>query len=363
MKVQVNREQVAAFLTSVKGITGQKSSNAFIRYVQMRVENGQLTLAVTDLESWVRQSLGIPGEHKDGSCCVDAELFGNIANLCPADELTLTLRDTQLHVVGGSDRYNLLTMDALEFPAWPDDESGINMQMSGADLRNAFKKVYAMAAKEKGRYALNGILIEPLENRVKIVATDGRRLARVAHVAKCEPVPWQVILPMSSCNIVNKIVQDGDVYISFHHSSVIFKSGGLELRTRMVEGQYPDYSMVLPSGLDKTCKIEANELRGGMSRAKLLTSIESCAVRMEFSPGEINLTSKSPSAGDSEITCVANYDGPNTVISLDPAYVLDVLNAMDASAVEVHFVDKDTGVVIHGGHEDLEYYLVMPIDL
>jgi DNA polymerase-3 subunit beta len=363
MKLTIQREHLASFCAASKPITSGKSSNSFTLSVHVTVAGNKAVFSSTNLESWVRQSFDLIGDNEDGVVMLPAELVGEIASLSTADKVAISCNGANLLIVAGSDKWKLGVTDPADFPVWKELEKKGEVIVTASDFRAGLDKLQEMAAKEKGRYALNGVHLSAKDGTIEMCGTDGRRLGYVKHPCRGGLGENTAIIPQAGCNLFHKLIPDGEVALVFSENSVVAKVAGLEVLSRLVEGQFPDYKTVVPTSLPRVAKFEKSELRPALLRSKLMTTPESSAVLLELSNGCLTIKSRASGHGESEVTCVANYDGEPFAISLDPSYVITAIDAGDWDAIELNMLDKETAVVIHGGHKDIEYYLVMPIDL
>lgn len=363
MKITANRDVLASFCALSKQITGQKTSNSFTKCIHLSIIAGQLHIRATNLEQHMRQVVDCKIQSPSGDALVDAEILSKITKLSSDQELLIDSDGPVLTIRSSFDVWKINTSDPTDFPPWNSMESGAMMKMSGIDLCSGIKKCLPMIAQEKGRYALNGVSITFSGGRIEFCGTDGRRLARVRHPCFCGDTQQQIIIPSSASEMILSITTDGEVEIGATTERLFLRVGVVEMYSRLVEGQFPEYEQVIPKNLDKSAKFECGDLVVALEKAKLLTTPESQAVRMALSPGHLSISSRSAALGQSEVSCSAMYGGQLIEIGFDPKYLLDALSACDADSVELKLRDKDEGTIIHSGREEQEMYLVMPIDI
>jgi DNA polymerase-3 subunit beta len=295
---------------------------------------------------------------------VQASLAGNLLKDIRAETVELSVDGSTVQLKAGRDKFELTSADPDEFPKLPEVGGDAEIKLKGADFANAIRKVGRSIAQEKGRYALNGVLLEPRKNALEFCGTDGRRLGFCKVSAKGKDVPYQVILPRKAYDLIGKVIGgDGDMVLKLTENRVQAIVDGTEVGAQLVEGQFPDYRSVIPGDLDKLFSINTEEFRLALNKARHLTSVESQAVRLEISKGELTLRSRSPSQGQAEVKVEIEYDGDDAVIGFDPQYILQGLDGFDSDKMTFEFKDKDTGAVMHTGEREKFYYLVMPIDI
>ncbi len=364
MHVICARDQLAEAMGQVSSIVNQRSTNPITQNVLLIADKNGLEVRATDLELSLKRTLSEVETKKPGKCLVAASLAGNLLRDIRAETVELSVDGSTVSMKAGRDRFELTSADPEEFPKLPEVGSDADLKLKGADFANAIRKVGRSIAQEKGRYALNGVLLEPRKNGLEFCGTDGRRLGYCKVSAKGKEVGYQVILPRRGYDLISKVIgNDADMVLKLSENRVLAVVDGTEVGVQLVEGQFPDYRSVIPGDLDKQLTISTEDFRLALNKARHLTSVESQAVRLEISKGELTLRSRSPAQGQAEVKVEIEYDGQDTVLGFDPQYILQGLDGFDSDKVTVEFKDKDTGAVMHSGEKEKFYYLVMPIDI
>ncbi len=359
------RDQLAEAMNLVAGVVNTRSTNPITQNVQLVADKSGLELRATDLEVSLRRKLSEVQTKKPGSCLVSANLVAGLLKDIRSDTVEIMVTGTKVELKAGRDRFELQGADPEEFPKLPERGSDASITMSGKDFAAAIRKVGRSVALEKGRYALNGVLLEPAKSAIEFCGTDGRRLGYMKAAAKGKEVKYQVIVPTKGYNLISKVIggTDTDITLNLSENRLIADVNGTEVATLLVEGQFPDYRSVVPKELDKKFVVSTEDFRQALNKARHLTSIESQAVRLEIAPGELTLRSKSPVYGQAEVRVEIEYAGPEESIGFDPQYILQGLEGCESDKATFEFKDKETGAVIHGGDRARFYYLVMPIDI
>jgi DNA polymerase-3 subunit beta len=364
MQVICARDQLAEAMGLVSSIVNQRSTNPITQNVLLIADKNGLEVRATDLELSLKRTLAEVETKKPGKCLVQASLAGNLLRDIRAETVELSVDGSTVQLKAGRDRFELTSADPDEFPKLPEVGGDAEIKLKGADFANAIRKVGRSIAQEKGRYALNGVLLEPRKNALEFCGTDGRRLGFCKVSAKGKEVSYQVILPRKAYDLIGKVIGgDGEMVLKLTENRVQAIVDGTEVGAQLVEGQFPDYRSVIPGDLDKQFTINTEEFRLALNKARHLTSVESQAVRLEIAKGELTLRSRSPSQGQAEVKVEIEYDGDDAVIGFDPQYILQGLDGFDSDKMTFEFKDKDTGAVMHTGEREKFYYLVMPIDI
>lgn len=365
MHVVCARDQLAEALSLVSSIVNQRSTNPITQNVLLIADKGSLEVRATDLDLSLKRTLAEVDTKKPGKCLVQAALVSGLLKDMRADTVEFKAEGSTVELKAGRDRFELTSADPDEFPKLPEVSGNAELVLDGQDFASAIRRVGRSIAQEKGRYALNGVLLDPGKSAIEFCGTDGRRLGYNKVSAKGAETEYQIIVPAKGYNLITKVIGggEGEITIKLSENRIVALVDGTEIGCLLVEGQFPDYRAVIPKELDKSFTADTEELRLALNKARHLTSVESQAVRLEMNKGELTLRSRSPSQGQAEVKVEIAYDGDEVAIGFDPQYILQGLDGFDTDKVTVEFKDKDTGAILHSGDKEAFYYLVMPIDI
>lgn len=367
MKLKVDRARLLAALEVASDTAPRGNTNPILANVLLVAGKAGLVVRATDLEIETASVIAEAEVSKPGSILADAALLRNLLRECQSAAIDISLDGTMLRVGAGFDMFELTTADPADFPKPPELKNAPSCQVASADLARALRATQDCISQEKGRYALNGILIEPRKGALDVVGTDGRRLSRVIIASDCKkPLDYQVILPRRAAGLMGRLLPSAEkTDLQFSETRVIAQVGTASIAANLVYGKYPDYRSVLPPiPKDIPPVIAAREqMLRALNRAKLLTSVESQAVRFELSRNHMTLRSRAPARGQGDVKLEVEYTGPDMVLGYDPHYVIQALNTFESDKVQLAVTDKDTGTTIHAGDPDAQMYLVMPIDI
>ena len=365
MHVICARDQLAEAMSLVSSIVNQRSTNPITQNVLLIADKKGLEVRATDLDLSLKRTLTEVDTKKPGKCLVQASLVGGLLKDIRSDTVEFKADGNTVELKAGRDKFELTSADPEEFPKLPEVDGKGELTLKGSDFVTAIRRVGRSIAQEKGRYALNGVLLEPRKSGIEFCGTDGRRLGYTKVSAKGAEVDYQVIVPAKGYNLISKVIGAGEdeVSLKLSENRIVALVDGTEIGTLLVEGQFPDYRAVIPGDLDKSLTVNTEEFRLALNKARHLTSVESQAVRLEISKGELTLRSRSPAQGQAEVKLEIEYDGEDVALGFDPQYILQGLDGFDTDKVTFEFKDKDTGAVMHAGDKDKFYYLVMPIDI
>jgi len=365
MHVICARDQLSEAMNLVSSIVNQRSTNPITQFVQLVADKKGLEVRATDLDLSLKRSLSEVEVKKPGKCLINAATAAKVLGDIRDDTVEIKATDSGVTLKAGRDNFELVSADPEEFPKLPEVDGGALLVLDSRDFVSAIRKVGRSIAQEKGRYALNGVMIEPAKKALEFCGTDGRRLGYCKVDGKGAEVDYQIIVPRKGYDLISKVIgnHDGEVKLRITENRLVADFGNTEVGTQLVEGQFPDYRSVIPSGLDKSFTLPVEDFRVALNKARHLTSVESQAVRLELSKGELTLLSRSPAQGKAEIKVEIEYDGDEVALGFDPQYILGGLDGFDSDKITFEFKDKDTGAIMHAGDRERFYYLVMPIDI
>lgn len=365
MRITCNREALLAAFGAVSGVVPTRSPKPVLQNVLLRVDGDEATLSATDLEVWVQRRLYGAQADFAGSFLLPAARFGQILRSVRDDEIYIEADDQQIVVKAGRSTFKLQAEDPALFPAAPElDEPG-RIGVNAGDLRRLIHRTIFATDLESARYALGGTLVEVDGDRLGLIASDGRRLARAladAGLDDGDPI-GQPVIPVKALRLIDRNLGDDDdlVRLAFAKGqSVVVATEAATIYARLVEGRFPRYQDVFPAERTAAVVFEVGALRAAVEQAAILTSEESRGVDFHFAPGSLLLSGKASNVGESRVETPIDFDGEPIDVRIDPHYLLDALKAMDdADHARIELIDGKNAVVLRAG--DDYAYVVMPL--
>ena len=339
--------------------------------LKFAAKDGILTISATDTEIGLSAPVASVSISEEGEALIPSDKLNQIVRASEDSTLSIEVNSKNVAVIKGQDStFKIFGYDAKDFPGvQPFAASKIEFETTaGTFLRLIHRTLFATAV-DNSRYAINGVLIERKSKRLRLVATDGRRLA----VAKGEcsraiEGDATIIAPTKALNVLAKLMSDPDdaVAVARQDNLVFFRVGegadATTLVSRLVEGTFPPFEDVIPKEHDKRVTFDAGELTSAVRRAALLTNEESKGVRLAFGAGKLVLSSRAPELGEAEVTVdVAKYEGEPIEIGFNPQYITDVLKVIENEQVIIEMKAPNKPGVIKVGTDFT--YVVMPVSL
>jgi DNA polymerase-3 subunit beta len=333
----------------------------------MQVENSDnpsLTLQATDLELGVKCEIKEIEVIEPGQVVANASKLSAIVHEVTDETVTLNLEQESLEVVASGSKFKLFTFDPSEFPPVAPKEEGKTISISAAELTRAANLTVYAAARETTRYAINGLLLEVKGNKMVMVGTDGRRLARVITTlgAKVEN-EISSIIPARTIQMLTRIATDGDsmVNIRIMENQVAFEVNGILLVTSVIDGRYPSYDAVIPKESTAKLKVDRLALLSALRRAALLVSKDSRGVKVQLASDHITIEAHSPEEGEAAVELPVEFEGESIQIAFNPDYLIDPLKVVGGEQVMMEFRASNAPAVLKSGTDFV--YVLMPVTI
>jgi DNA polymerase-3 subunit beta len=287
-------------------------------------------------------------------------------------------------VKSGKSRFSLACLPAEDFPNSPDLEALRVFRLSQRVLKKMLKQTSFSAATADVRYYLNGVCFHLQQGTLNLVATDGHRLALTQESITVDAIEteeaseestdieetttddFQVIVPKKAVAELASLLTDSDDEIEIssddRHIKFVF-SENLTLVSKLIDGRFPDYAVVIPAHADKLAVAQCSQLKQSLSQAAILSIEKFKGVRLACSENLLTISGRNPEQEESIIECEVEYNNESFEIGFNVQYLLDVLNVIATDEIELHFTDSNSSVLITNRRQDDSKFVVMPMRL
>ena len=363
--VKARRDQLLGPLSAVSGIIERRHTLPILSNVLIERSDTSLTFLATDIEIQITARSTVAGADETKAVTVGARKLVDILRALPEDaEVILQLQDKRMLVRAGKSRFSLQTLPSDDFPRLaPPVDSAARFSVPQKALRALLSLVQYAMAQQDIRYYLNGLLILVEGRMLRLVATDGHRLAHAALTLEVEVPKQEVIVPRKTVLELSKLLADTEepvaVEISPAQASLSF--GSVQLVTKLVDGKFPDFTRVIPTTHQNKLTIERETLRQALLRAAILSNEKFRGVRWVLTKDSLKIVSSNAEQEEAEETLDVNYRGDALDIGFNVNYLLDVLNNVDASQVECSFGDASSSALLSIPTQAEFKYVVMPM--
>lgn len=367
MKFTIARELLLKPLQLAAGVVERRQTLPVLANVLLSLERGQLRITGTDLEVEIRGTVALPGAEDSGAITVPARKLVDICRSLPegAEILVATDADQRVKIQSGRSRFTLATLPAEEFPEVEHEEGRIRFAVQQSALRKVLDASAFAMAQQDVRYYLNGMLWEITSGRLRVVATDGHRLAlsdTEAEVNTEEPV--QAILPRKGVNELARLLsEDGEARVTIGTNHLCVEGSEYRFTSKLVDGAYPDYERVIPRGGSRTLEGDREAFRQAFSRTAILSNEKYRGVRLEIQPDKLRVAANNPDQESAEEEVPVIYDAEPLEVGFNVGYLLDVLNALSGPRVQFLLSDANSSVLLGDPENARALYVIMPMRL
>lgn len=365
MKVKCHRAALADALQLAVSVVPSRTPQPILQCAKLEARSDNtLTIAATDNELGVKYTLSQVEVDEPGVGVVPADRLTAIVRESTDETLTLEMKDSTCQVAGKDSCFHVYGHDPDDFPELGDWQGAPTLAVNAKVLCRMIHCTSFAAARENTRYAINGVLWEaPGKKKLTMVATDGRRLAHVngETVSSQEPEACSAIVPVKTMIAAERILTDPEekIEISVTANKLRLTSERAELYSSLIQGRFPKYTDVIPTGCSCRAQIEVEPLRSAVRRAALLATEQASGVLLDFNEAKLCISSRTPEAGDAEVTMAIRYQGKPVKIGFNPQYLLELLRVVDEPEVVMEFEDGSKPGLVRSG-KDFQYVL-MPV--
>ena len=267
----------------------------------------------------------------------------------------------------GGSSFTLSTIPASEFPEGLGEANDRTIQIDGSEFRKAVEEVAFAMAQQDVRYFLNGMLIEVGEGKIKLVATDGHRLAMSEIKISEGPSQADVkraIIPRKAVLELLKVLDGSESFsLSISNKLITVKAGAYNFTTKLVEGQFPDYKKVVPRDGNVRFAIDRQAFREALQRVSILSNEKYRGVRLQLGDNSLKIQANNPEQEEAEEVLEVSYQGDSLEIGFNVGYLLDVLGTISALEAQLTLSDGNSSVLMEGVEGSNSLYVVMPMRL
>ncbi|GIW78193.1 MAG: DNA polymerase III subunit beta [Phycisphaerae bacterium] len=362
MKFKIDKQEFLKQLGHVQSVVAAKSTLPILSHILIQNNEGKAKINATDLDIGI--SCEFPVETvEDGAISVPAKRFFDIIREMPEGQLTVVAKKNhQIEVSGGHCRFKLLGLPFDEFPKFPEFKDKQSVSLQQPLLKEMFRMTVFAVSHEDSRYVLNGILVEINGDCIRMVATDGRRLAKIEKpLQENQMEPIKVILPLKAVQELQRhLKDDGVVRFVFGAHQVLFEIDGVLIASRLIDGEFPHYEQVIPDPISPKIKISTQDFYGAVRRAHLLSTPDFQAMRLEVFPNKLVVSKSTPDIGESREEIPIEYGGKEMVVGFNAVYLLDVLKNISDETIALELLGPEKPAVLR--LKDY-LYLALPVRL
>lgn len=366
MKVTLPTQVLLDAVGHGAAVAASKSPKPVLECVALRADaTTGLALEATDLDVGIRTHLEEADVQEAGSLVVPGARLLSVVREVDEETVTLAEDEGSLTITTGQSHFSIRSEDAEGFPELPFFPDHEGATLPGTLLRRMIRRTVFATAKEAGRYALHGVLFHMSGDRLELVATDGRRLARATQVLE-RPVDrdMRVIVGPKGLSLLDRVLgaEPEEISVALEERQVLFRVGGTLVISRLIDGTFPSYEDVIPATSETGFEVTVSDLAAALRRASLLTTRDAQSVQFDIGSEQLTIRSRAPEVGEARVDVRIAYQGPSQQLGFNPGFISEALKVMDAgSDVRFEFTDSKSPGRLTDGEDYV--YVVMPIAL
>ena len=365
MNIKINRDTLLKPLSAVSGIVERRHTLPILSNLLLEAKHDKIVLTATDLEMQI--SLSVANAAGDElSTTISAKKLLDICRSLPENaEITMTTQDSRIQVKAGKSRFNLQTLPAADYPVMSRaaGDAAATVKIGQGTLKRLLKQVEFAMAQQDIRYYLNGLLFEVSANRLNVVGTDGHRLSFTSTELSQNYEKQELILPRKTVIELIKLLDDSDeeVTIEITSGQVNFSFGDIRLISKVIDGKFPDYTRVIPTGHQNNFSIDRMTILLSMQRASILSNEKYRGIRMVLGKDSLRLISTNSEQEEAEEELEVSFPGEPLDIGFNVTYMIDVLNNVSSENIVFSFADANSSCLVTVPNDSNYKYVVMPM--
>ena len=373
MKATIERATLLRCLSHVQSVVERRNTIPILSNVLIDADvGGGVKVMATDLDLQVVETMTVASVESGGAITVSAHLLFDIARKLPdGSQVSLEMSENRMVVKAGRSRFQLPTLPRDDFPVIVEGELPTSFELPARELAELIDRTRFAISTEETRYYLNGIFLHVSDESrpvLKAAATDGHRLARytIDRPEGAAGMP-DVIVPRKAVGELRKLLEealDSNVQIDLSASKIRFAlggEGGVVLTSKLIDGTFPAYSRVIPTGNDKLLRLDPKSFYEGVDRVATIATEKTRAVKMGLDADKVTLSVTSPDNGTAAEEIAAEYKSDGFEIGFNANYLKDILSQIDSDMVELHLADAGAPTLIRRDENSPALYVLMPM--
>ncbi len=372
MKFIVSSNLLLSHLQIISRVINSKNSMAILDNFLFRLEGSRLSMTASDQETTMTTAIDVMEADGDGVFAVNAKILLEPLKELPEQPLTFEIDDNNLEIFlyFQNGRYNFIGVNGDEYPSkMPMDASAVSFSIEAQQLYNGIGCTLFATAEDELHPVMNGIYLDIFEDNMSFVASDMHKLVRFKNAGVAPGVRASFILPKKPANLLKAILpkENGQVEVSFDSKNACFKLSDFVLNCRLIEGNYPNYNSVIPTNNPNRLIIDRALFVNVLRRVSVFADAALGLAKLQLKNGELVVSTENKDysiSAEEKVAC--NYTGDDLTIGFKASFLIEILNNIQATEVQVELSDPTrAGVILpleNKENEDL-LMLLMPMML
>ena len=365
MDFYITKEEVVKSINLTLGVVEKRQTLPILSNVLFEVDESSLKLTATDLESEISTTSTISNFKSGGKITAPARKLSDLCRLMPdLAEIHFYLDGDNLKIETESGKYKLSTLPSEDFPVFETEDTQSQINISSHNLKNLITKTSFAMGNQDWRHYLNGLYMMIDDKVITTVATDAHRLAMAtSSLNEASSESTSGIVPRKSINEIGKLVGDEseNVVIQLGQTSIAANVSGTTFVSKLIEGKFPDYEQVIPSGESSLLVVDRKNFSESLSRVSVLSSEKYKGVRIITKKDSLNISANNPEKEQGEENLSCEYQGEEIDIAFNVNYLQEILSTIDSEKIEINFFGSEKSCLITDPNSENLKYVVMPL--
>lgn len=364
MKIVIDREKLLEPLQQIAGVVERRQTLPILANILINASSDELHMTATDLEVELKT-------HAQAECSesadftVPARKLLDITKALPdGAKLELNVEGDRVKLKSGRSRFTLGMLPAQDYPVIEPTPSSSVLTINEALFKRLIEKTQFAMAQQDVRYYLNGMLLELSNGEIRTVATDGHRLALSQSLNTIsQDLNIQVILPRKAVLELGRLLKDrdSDIKLELSNNYIRVLLENAIFTSKLIDGRFPEYERVMPSGADKAVEAEKSALKHSLTRASILSNEKYRGIKFSLENDLLQLQAHNPEQEEAEEELEVNYQGEELKIGFNVGYLLDAISAIEEGSVIIELKDSNSSALIYGKDNNESKYVIMPM--
>lgn len=364
MRFNASKDVLLKGIQCVQTAINSKSNLPILSNILIEATTDDLILTTTNLDIGITSTLPIK-PMVTGAVTIPAKKFSDIIKELPDDEIiSISVKKNNLvNIECEKNAFKIMGLPKEEFPQLPEFKNKDSITLEQKKLKKMLGVTGFAVSHDETRYVLNGILFLIKPTHIRMVATDGRRLAMVEDKMQLpKTLERKFIVPTKAIDELDRILGDeGDVKVFLGDNQIFFDAGPTRLVSRLIEGDFPNYEQVIPKEVKDKLVVAREKFLSAIKRVALFTNPDSMAIKIELSRDRVVLSKSSPYLGEGRVELEADYKGKDLSVGFNPEYLIDLLKNVDEDTISFELIDSEKPGTARIG--DNYVYVVLPMQL
>lgn len=366
----IERAYLLKCLGHVQSVVEKRSTIPVLANVKLEAQNDSVAFTATDMDIAIADAAPAT-VGKPGATTVPAHMLYDIVRKLPEGaqvECATSADGTKMTIRSGQSRFSLGCLPVDEFPVMADGDLPYNFSLKNVDCLSLIKKPSFAISHEETRYYLNGIYLHATgtgkAQMLRAVATDGHRLARIEITlpAGASGMPG-VIVPRKAIYELQKLLEESenDVQVSLSDTKIRFTCGGAVLVSKLIDGNFPDYERVIPSGNDRLLEVNCKQFKEAVDRVSVISSEKSRAIKFSLEDSKLTLSATSSEHGTASEEIAVTFSGDKLDIGFNSRYLLDMMTQVEGEIAQFFLNDGASPALVRDTADAGSLYVIMPM--